>query len=63
MRVFIRTTGSESFQVTFDIKNDEEAIEFHDRVAIRACDGPHDFIGNIVKRIRHEEYIDRGFTI
>lgn len=38
------------YKVTFFINNQEEARTFHDQVAIKICNGCHNFIGNIYQR-------------
>lgn len=38
------------FTVTFDINTKEEAKRFHDNVAIKAAQGPSEFIAQIYRR-------------
>lgn len=55
MKIITETTET-GFNVIFKIDSEEEAIEFHDRVAIKICNGPHEFIGNISNRIKPNKY-------
>jgi len=65
MKAKVETTNSEfkGFTVTFKIQTEEEAIRFHDKVAIKICQGPHDFIGDIHNRRLGKVVEDKEYTI
>lgn len=46
------------FTVSFTIETEEEASAFHNNVAIKVTGGPHEFIGNVYRRIRESEVPD-----
>jgi len=58
-------TTERGFQVVFDITSKEEAIAFHDRIAIKICGGQDNFIGHIFNRIEtyYETSEDTEFVI
>jgi len=51
------------YSVTFDITTKEQSSMFHDNVAIRLCQGPHEFLGSIFNRGRTPDMENEEFDI
>lgn len=51
------------FDVTFHIGTIQDGIDFHDLVAIRVCQGPHRFLGDVYRRIRKSTLVDGSYDI
>lgn len=56
-------TDFEPYQVTFVIRNKEEAVRLHDRAAIRITQGPHHFLAEAHKRTNGRKSENTHFDI
>jgi hypothetical protein len=60
----VRTENTEKgYRVIFEIESKNEGIEFHDRVAIRICQGPHDFLGHIFRKNHDRFKVNKTYEI
>lgn len=62
MKVTTRNT-EKGFSVTFHAETEKDGVDLHDLVAIRVCQGPHDFLGDVFDRLHGEDLPESEYEV